>query len=393
LERRLRVAVVAYTEYPWDPRVRSEAETLVREGYEVHVIAVRPTSGRSPLVLDGVRLWEVPLTTRRGAKVRYAFQYAMFLVLSSLKLWRLHKAGPFDLVHVHSLPDFQVLSTLPLKLQGVPVLLDLHEAMPEIVRARFRLGPGALLIRTAILLEAISCRYADHVIAANDGIRAALVGRGVPGTKVTTVYNAGDVQSELPSPDTVRRELGLPNGPLIVHAGGINPERDLETLVRSIPELASTTDVHLVIAGNGDPDYVASIQDLVAELGLSPRVHFLGRVPREKALALMSLSTVGLVTLESNPLTELAWPTRIVEFANLGKPLVMPDLRFIRETLGAAARYYAPGNASDLSRVLNAALHPPELNVSSAAVVQEIADRFNSSASRERFVSVCRNLV
>jgi hypothetical protein len=68
-------------------------------------------------------------------------------------------------------------------------------------------------------------------------------------------------------------------------------------------------------------------------------------------------------------------------------------LRFIRETLGAAAQYYAPGNSSDLSRVLNAALHPPELNVSSAAVVKEIADRFNSSTSRERFVSVCRNLV
>ncbi len=384
---------MAYTEYPWDPRVRTESETLAREGYEVHVIAVRPTSGRSPLVLDDVHLWEVPLSTRRGGKVRYVFQYAMFLVLSSLKLMKLHYEEPFDLVHVHSLPDFQVLSTLPLRLQGVPVLLDLHEAMPEILRARFRLGPGAILNRTAILLEAISCRYADHVIAANDGIRAALVGRGVPGQKVTTVYNAGDVQSELPSPDKLRRELGLPNGPLIVHAGGINPERDLETLVRSMRELASTTDIHLVIAGNGAPDYVASIQDLVAELGLSTRVHFLGRVPREQALALMSLSAVGLITLESNPLTELAWPTRIVEFAKLGKLLVVPNLRFIRETLGAAARYYVPGNPIDLSRVLQTALHQPELDTSSASELKQVVERFNSSRTRERFLSVCRNLV
>jgi glycosyltransferase involved in cell wall biosynthesis len=317
----------------------------------------------------------------------------MFLVLSSLKLLRLHQEEPFDLVHVHSLPDFQVFSTLLLKLQGVPVLLDLHEAMPEILRARFRLGSGAFLTRAAIVLEAISCRYADHIVAANDGIRGALIGRGVPGQKVTTVYTVGDVQSELPNPNNLRREMGLPIGPLIVHAGGINPERDLETLVRSIGELASTTDVHLVIAGNGDPDYVASIRDLVAELGLSPRVHFLGRVPRTQALALMSLSTVGLVTAESNPLTELAWPTRIVEFARLGKPLVMPNLRFIRETLGTAARYYAPGDPSDLSRVLQAALYKPELSASSAAEVKEVADRFNSSRSRERFVSVCRNLV
>jgi glycosyltransferase involved in cell wall biosynthesis len=387
------VAVVAYTEYPWDPRVRTESETLVREGYDVQVIAVRPISGRSPLVLDAVHLWEVPLSPRRGGKVRYAFQYAMFLVLSSLKLLSLHLEEPFDLVHVHSLPDFQVFSTLPLRLQGVPVLLDLHEAMPEILRARFRLGPGALLSRVAIVLEAISCRYADHVIAANDGIRGALIGRGVPGPKVTTVYNVGDVQGELPSPHDLRREMGLPEVPLIVHAGGINPERDLETLVRSIGELASTMDVHLVIAGNGDPAYVATIRDLVAELGLSRRVHFLGRVPRTQALALMSISAVGLVTAESNPLTELAWPTRIVEFANLGKPLVMPNLRFIRETLGTAAQYYAPGNPSDLSKVLLTALRQPELSASLAAEVKEVADRFNSSRSKERFVSVCRNLV
>ena len=39
-----------------------------------------------------------------------------------------------------SLPDFLVFAALPLKLAGVPVLLDLHEAMPEFFASRF---PGA----------------------------------------------------------------------------------------------------------------------------------------------------------------------------------------------------------------------------------------------------------
>ena len=384
---------MAYTEYPWDPRVRGESETLAREGYEVHAIAVRPKSGRSPSMLNGVFLWEVPLSTRRGGKVRYAFQYAMFLVLSSLMLFRLHREEAFDLVHVHSLPDFQVFSTLPLKFQRIPVLLDLHEAMPEILQARFRLRPSAFLSRAAVLLEAVSCWYANHVIAANDGIRAAVVGRGTPGQKVTTVYNTGDLEDKLPSPDRVRREMGLPEGLLIVHAGGINPERDLETLVRSIRGLVQTMDIHLVIAGDGDPNYLSSIRRLVAELGLTERVHFLGRLPRGEALALMSLSAVGLVTLESNPLTELAWPTRIVEFANLGKPLVMPNLAFIRETLGSAARYYDPGDPTDLSMVLETVLRHPEVGPSMAAEMKRVAERFRSSSMKERFISVCRSLV
>ena len=42
-----RVAVVAYTEYPWDSRVRREAEGLVEDGYIVHAIVARPRSGPS----------------------------------------------------------------------------------------------------------------------------------------------------------------------------------------------------------------------------------------------------------------------------------------------------------------------------------------------------------
>jgi glycosyltransferase involved in cell wall biosynthesis len=187
--------------------------------------------------------------------------------------------------------------------------------------------------------------------------------------------------------------MGLPEGLLIVHAGGINRERDLETLVRSIRGLVQTMDIHLVIAGDGDPNYVSSIRRLVAELGLTERVRFLGRLPRSEALALMSLSAVGVVTLESNPLTELAWPTRIVEFANLGKPLVMPNLGFIRKTLGSAARYYDPGDPTDLSMVLEEVLRHPELGPSIAAEMKGVADRFRSSAMKERLISVCRNLV
>ena len=50
---------------------------------------------------------------------------------------RLHRRERFALVQVHSLPDFLVFAALPLRLVGVPVLLDLHEAMPEFFRSRF----------------------------------------------------------------------------------------------------------------------------------------------------------------------------------------------------------------------------------------------------------------
>src|SRR2546422_11590178 len=126
-----RIAMVAYTEYASDPRVRREAETLVAEGHRVEAIVLRPRSGPSAAELDGVHLHEVPLSARRGGGMRYLYQYAVFFLLSSLLLFRLHRRERIDLMYIHSLPDFPVFCTMPFKCSPIPVLLDFHGPIAE----------------------------------------------------------------------------------------------------------------------------------------------------------------------------------------------------------------------------------------------------------------------
>ena len=385
---RLRVAVVAYTEYPWDPRVRRESESLARDGSTVHVISVRPRSGASPAHLGGVHVHEVPLVTRRGSRLRYAFQYAMFFFLSGALLMRLHLRQPFDIVHIHSLPDFQVFCALPLRLAGIPVLLDLHEAMPEILSARFRISTGAPLPRLAAVLEGLSCRFANHVITANDGIRSAVISRGVPEGHVTSVYNGSDTPIEVPSREELIREISLPDARLVVHAGGINRERDLETVFRAVSRLHDHRDVHIVLAGDGERGYLEELHRLVEDLGIHERVHFVGRIPLAQAYGLMALSEVGLVSLEENPLTELAWPVRITEFAGLKKPLIVPRLRFIHSVLGNGAHYYTPGDPASLAQALEITLGRRASDDPTVAVAERACSRFTWSQMREVLLGI-----
>ncbi|MGQ0796763.1 MAG: glycosyltransferase [Methanobacteriota archaeon] len=389
---RPRVAVVAYTEYAWDPRVRREAEGLVEDGYVVHAIVVRPLSAPSASHLGGVHVHELPLAIRRGGKIRYAYQYAMFLLLSTVLLVRLHATRPFRLVHVHSLPDFQVLCALPLRLLGVAVLLDLHEAMPEILAARFRLPPRSAWVRAAAALERLSALVADHVIVANDAIRAAVVARGLRPERVTAVYNPGDtLVTSADAPDLLRG-LALPSGRLIVHAGGVNRERDLETLLRAVARLPPEAEGRLVIAGDGDPSYADGLRRLASDLGLSERVRFVGRLSPEQAHALMARSAVGVVSLEANPLTELAFPTRIAEFARLRKPLIVPRLAFLHETLEDAAQYYDPGDAAGLARELELALVTPGVRAAAVVKAATICGRFEWSRMRSVLRDVYRSV-
>ncbi len=371
------VVMVAYTDYAWDPRVRNEAEMLARKGYSVEVIALRPSGQATQLTQDSLRVTEIPLTARKGSKARYAFQYIVFLLLSSAALLRIHLRRRVGLVHVHSLPDFEVFSALPLLAGGVPVILDLHEALPEIVAARFTGSTKSPLCRMAAVIEQVSCRFATHVIAANDGIRDAVVSRGQPPAHITTVYTPIDRHLEyLPEGDVIR-ELDLPQGRYLVYAGGINQERDLETYIGAFGCAATPRNLSLVVAGEGEPAYVKQLKELAESINVADRVRFVGRLARKDVLRLVSRSELGVVTLADNPLTQIAWPNRIAEFAAFNKPLVLPDLRFIRSFVGTGAVYYKPGDPQSLAEGLRAILATPERLHTSAEAASRLAKRLS----------------
>ena len=132
-EKRRRIAAVAYTHYASDPRVRRESEILADAGYQVDVYAL--ASDRSIKIHDdsNVRIVEIPLPRYRGgSSTHYLRSYAEFLAKTCYRLTRQHYSQPYDLVQVHTMPDLMVLAGICLKLSGVPVLLDVHDQMPEI---------------------------------------------------------------------------------------------------------------------------------------------------------------------------------------------------------------------------------------------------------------------
>jgi glycosyltransferase involved in cell wall biosynthesis len=336
---------VVYGYFPFDPRVRREVDALVRRGHEVHVISAMSHDEVREESLNGVRVHRVPWPVIRGGKTRYLVQYVVFFILATARLLRLHVAQRFDVIHVHSLPDFQVLGALPERALGARVVLDLHEALPEIVAARF--GQG-MLVAVARALERVSCLVAHQILVVNEAIAALLVSRGVEPRKVTVVMNSPDLRN--PKPRS-RSELTAPfnGGRMIVYVGGINKERDLELLIHAAARLRDSHHARLAIYGYGDPSYKERLRQLADEERLG-NDFFLGpALQQEDVIAYMALSEIGPITYQKNPLTELAIPNKVFEYAAAKKPLVVADLKSLRALFGEAALYYRPGKPEDLA--------------------------------------------
>jgi len=81
--------------------------------------------------------------------------------------------------------DFLVFAGLQFRMAGVPLVLDLHEAMPEFFRMRFPRASHPLVQRVLELQEQASILAADAVITVNDALAGRLTALGVPPGKVT----------------------------------------------------------------------------------------------------------------------------------------------------------------------------------------------------------------
>jgi glycosyltransferase involved in cell wall biosynthesis len=150
-----------------------------------------------------------------------------------------------------------------------------------------------------------------------------------PARKVNVIRNGVDCDRF--RPDTaarcdVRNELALPaHAQLIGLVAALRPEKNHAMLVQAAARLAERhPDLHTLIIGEG-PER-ATIEPLIAELGLSDRVHLLGnRSDTPRLLAAMDLFTLCSLNEAS--------PVSILEALAAGTAVVSTDVGSIRETV------------------------------------------------------------
>src|SRR4051794_17592456 len=134
-----RVCMVVHAYYDEDPRVRRQAESLVRSGWEVDVIGLRRPGDTARVVVDGVRVRRIGIVRHQGASIAtYLLEYLAFSIATACLLAAATLRGRrYDVAIAHTPPDWLAAALLPLRLAGAAIVLDMHEATPELYRSRF----------------------------------------------------------------------------------------------------------------------------------------------------------------------------------------------------------------------------------------------------------------
>ena len=315
----MRVCMVAYSFYESDSRIIQYARSLTRRGDSVDIIALAHDGAVPFEVIDGVNVYRI---RRRTINERSAFSYLFrilrFLVVAMAVMTWKHLRKPYQLVHVHSVPDFLVISALPLRLMGVPVILDIHDILPEFYGSKFKVGHDSLIFRALVVVEKWSAKIASHVIIANQIWYDRLINRSVARDKCSVMCNYPD-----PSIFFLRPKSTSNGRFLLMYPGSLNWHQGLDVAVRAFAQVSKkidTAEFHIYGEGPTRP----ALEKLVDELGLQRKVRIQNYQPIREIATLMSTADLAIVPKRaSSSFGNEAASTKVQEFMAVGVPVIV----------------------------------------------------------------------
>jgi glycosyltransferase involved in cell wall biosynthesis len=349
--------MITYSFYESDTRVMRYAETLARRGDRVDVISLK-REGQSPTdVVDGVNVCRVQTRTLDAhGKFFYIVRILAFFIRSMrLVSWK-HLICPYQLIHIHSVPDFLVFAAWLPRMMGAKIILDVHDLLPEFYASKYSVPRNSWSFKALVLIERASCAFAHHVIAANDLWQERLISRAVPSEKCSSMVNVPD-QAVFCRRARTRSDSKF----IFLYPGTLNWHQGVDIAIRAFARVARevpAAEFHIY----GEGPYEALLRRLVQDLELQDRVKLNGFIASREVARVIENADVGVVPKRKDGFGDEAFSTKIMEFMALGVPVIVPDTRIDRHYFtNSTVRFFQGGDEGDLAQAMVCLIRRPDL--------------------------------
>ena len=342
-----RVCMLAYSHYESDSRIVRYAKTLTQRGDSVDVVAYG--SEREPLGekdVDGIKLFKIQrrLKNKNKGPLSHLLPLLKFFVLSGVLVTRKHLRQPYDLIHVHNIPEWLVFAVSLPKLLGARVLLDIHDLVPELFAAKFKTGDRSFVVPILSAVERWSCQFADHVIISNHLWRGRLVRRSVADSKCSVFFNNIDPELFYPRKRTRQDERQI-----VLFPGSLQWHQGVDIAIKAFPrvlERCPTAEFHIY----GDGGVIRELKTLTSQLGLEKKVLFCRPVTVNNIPQILADADAGVVPKRNDLFGDEAYSTKIMEFMSQGIPVVLSrtavDSYYFKDS---EVRFCESGNADSFA--------------------------------------------
>lgn len=393
----LSICKVWQVEYPWDVRAEKIALALTRAGHHVNLVARNRTALPEVERLPEATVHRLPSWRWAPGWLNGASMVAAFFNPRWFRhILRVARRTRADVILCRDLP-LAVTSIAVARRLGIPVVLDMAENYPAMLRSRRSTGrvkPWDIVMRNpglAHLIERWVVARVDAILVVVEESRDRVTAMGVPEERITLVYNTPPLQRLDARPATHDGTAPLK----AVYLGRVEEQRGIGTLLDAVAQLrAGGFPVALTIYGDGK-DF-AAYNARAHGLGLDPStVAFRGQVPNEVALAELAHADVGIIPHWRDEQFDTTLPNKIFDYMAAGLPVVTSDATPLKRIVEACrcGSVFRERDAAGLAQALR--------HLGDAAVRRAAGERgraairtvYNWDRDVERLLEVLRGVV
>jgi len=312
-----------------------------------------------------------------------------FLLFAATFIARRYLSQRYQLIHVHSVPDFLVFAAIVPKFLGTPVILDIHDVLPEFYASKFHVPHDSFLFRCMVLVERFSIAFANHAIIANHLWCERVAGRcGMP-QKCSPIRNYPSRGLFTPN----MRTRG--NGKfLITYPGSLNWHQGVDVAITAFAKIKDQMpDAEFHIYGEGPAK--ESLIRLAHSLLLDDRVLFHGLLPTEQIAQVMANTDLAVEPKRANShFGNEALSMKIFEFMAVGVPLVVSRTRIHQYYYSdVLVKYYDNDDEAELAANIVLLRSNPQLRESQVANALKYVDAHSWDVEKHQYLGIVNALV
>ena len=272
--------------------------------------------------MGGIKISRCPMLMKKdgGGLWRLLAPMTFAIAAAPMVVWRILRFRPDVVMCVEPTLFSAPAAMIAAKLVGARTLLHVQDLE---VDAAFEVGhiKGKALRGAARFLERALLGAFDRIVTISEKMRGALIGKGLPRSKVEVLRNWVDLDAIKPWPvhrgSAFRAQLGIDAELFVVlYAGHVGVKQALDVVLDAARQLVSQEAVHFVIAGEGPKK--AWLRTAYGDL---PNVSYLPLQPAERLDELLSMADLHVLPQHKGA-ADLVLPSKLGGMLASGRPIV-----------------------------------------------------------------------
>jgi len=324
----MKIGMILDAPFPPDPRVENEAISLIEAGHEVFLFCLNYSNQKASEIINGIQVKRFASNKIEYKLSALAYTIPLYTFLMKRKIHQFIKETKVEGLHINDIRIAEAVFNANKKF-NLPVVLDLHENRPEIMKFYPHLSkfPGKYLIspKKWKQKEAQFIEKATKVIVVTLESKLEILKRltidkskiiAVPNTVRKTFYKDIHVLTDI-------KEQYV-NFFTLLYIGDTGLRRGLATAIAAIDLLKKEIpNIKLLIVGKNSRD--AILKNQVKDLDIEDYVDFLGWKDQRFFQSYILSSTICISPLHRNLHHDTTYANKIFQYMSLAKPLLVSD--------------------------------------------------------------------